>query len=153
MLAVLAEPPLRLGVAASTAAFAASRRRCSRAIMRALSDAYDAPPPSPPSEDAVVVLGARLDEEPLSVEQEILMSLAIIELALGVLVVLGVLATRARTSKSFRKRRLPELAPARLRARVARRALAARPAALARLHVVARRPRDVRAGAEPRRVS
>ena len=81
--------------------------------MRALSDDYDAPPPSPPSEDAVVVLGARLDEEPLSVEQEILMSLAIIELALGVLVVLGVLFACAYVA-GFRKRRLPELAPARL---------------------------------------
>ena len=80
--------------------------------MRSLSDDY-APPPSPPSEDAVVVLGARLDEEPLSVEQEILMSLAIIELALGVLVVLGVLFACAYVA-GFRKRRLPELAPARL---------------------------------------
>ena len=80
--------------------------------MRALSDDYEAPP-SPPSEDAVVVLGARLDEEPLSVEQEILMSLAIIELALGVLVVLGVLFACAYVA-GFRKRRLPELAPARL---------------------------------------
>ena len=87
--------------------------RLRSAIMRALSDDYVAPPPSPPSEDAVVVLGARLDEEPLSVEQEILMSLAIIELALGVLVVLGVLFACAYVA-GFRKRRLPELAPARL---------------------------------------
>ena len=98
------------GVAAfSTAAFLAAPpprllpRLRSRAIMRALSDDY-APPPSPPSEDAVVVLGARLDEEPLSVEQEILMSLAIIELALGVLVLLGVLFACAYVA-GFRKRR------------------------------------------------
>ena len=146
---VLSPPPL---VAPPLAARAAAPR----AIMRARAlDARDAPPPSPPSEDAVAVRGAPpVEERCCRSSSEILMSLAIIELALGVLVVLGVLFACAYVA-GFRKRRLPELAPARIAARVprSRAPSAARPAALARLHVVARRPRDVRAGAEPRRVA